>query len=592
LVAPSRDAVPIVGGTVAMLVMKSSRKLGRTLRLLGQLSFGALAGPALLGATVMACADENDPQTWVKRLDDPAQKTNAVQRLGEFFNAAMTKSGKKLNDPDVVALLDKIVEPLSKTYVAGGLDEKTRKELIKLLGDMQDPRASPALAKALNDYDPSGKTDEDVKAAALSVKLQAAAGKKVDQTVADALWTVFSKWHASSPTAAFLARDLQDAIMALKDPSWGPKALEKLSAPIDTNDKKAFTDQQTWQFMSTQLLGLLKYGAAAKPLVQTILTPSKNSLQGAATAALLRMPKDAEPPLLAALNGTDPDLKKLVDAYPGGSAPALLCDTLSWISHTGGRDSCIRAAAATSDDGLRTAIAQTFYRFPADPSVIQAFLADYQKTPPAAAVAILQGANARGQYARVASNFYDSTLTDWLNAQIVGAKGNADDQDAVQLPALESAIKLMTAAQEKAVNDNVTKEGTPREKAMYKLASADVDKCQGDAKCYLGVLDQPIQTNVQSGNMTAIKAAWMVAVLGKSDDALRGELVKRISKVSDPAARLAVIQAVFFMAPKGDTAAADEMDKVSKADEEAGNKNAANDNMATVALSLRSRAMP
>jgi hypothetical protein len=92
--------------------------------------------------------------------------------------------------------------------------------------------------------------------------------------------------------------------------------------------------------------------------------------------------------------------------------------------------------------------------------------------------------------------------------------------------------------------------------------------------------------------MTAIKAAWMVAVLGKSDDALRGELVKRIAKVSDPAARLAVIQAVFFMAPKGDTAAADEMDKVSKADEEAGNKNAANDNMATVALSLRSRAIP
>jgi len=162
----------------------------------------------------------------------------------------------------------------------------------------------------------------------------------------------------------------------------------------------------------------------------------------------------------------------------------------------------------------------------------------------------------------------------------------------VQLPALESAIKLMTAAQEKAVNDNVTKEGTPREKAMYKLAAADVDKCQGDAKCYLGILDQPIQTNVQSGNMSAIKAAWMVAVLGKSDDALRGELVKRIGKISDPAARLAVIQAVFFMAPKGDNAAADEMDKVSKSDEEAGNKNAANDNMATVALSLRSRATP
>ena len=44
------------------------------LRLLSRICFGTmLSAPAIVAATsLVACADENDPQTWVKRLDDPA----------------------------------------------------------------------------------------------------------------------------------------------------------------------------------------------------------------------------------------------------------------------------------------------------------------------------------------------------------------------------------------------------------------------------------------------------------------------------------------------------------------------------------------
>jgi len=41
----------------------------------------------------VACEDESDPATWVKRLNDPAQKSAAVKRLSEFFEDAMTKAG-------------------------------------------------------------------------------------------------------------------------------------------------------------------------------------------------------------------------------------------------------------------------------------------------------------------------------------------------------------------------------------------------------------------------------------------------------------------------------------------------------------------
>src|SRR6478735_8201539 len=94
---------------------------------------------ALFSAIVLAssllggCADENDPKTWAKRLDDPAQRVPAIKRLDSFFNDAMgaASGANKREDEKVKKVLDDAVEPLAKTYIAGGLDEKTRKDLMK-----------------------------------------------------------------------------------------------------------------------------------------------------------------------------------------------------------------------------------------------------------------------------------------------------------------------------------------------------------------------------------------------------------------------------------------------------------------------------
>ena len=42
-------------------------------------------------ASLVACDDENDPKTWVKRLDDPAQRANAIKRLTQFYEDGMTQ---------------------------------------------------------------------------------------------------------------------------------------------------------------------------------------------------------------------------------------------------------------------------------------------------------------------------------------------------------------------------------------------------------------------------------------------------------------------------------------------------------------------
>src|ERR1700683_2010697 len=165
-------------------------KTARTLRLVAHLCLAATGATAILGmgSLVTSCTDENDPATWVKRLDDPLQRAAAIKRLQSFYDDATTRANKNTDDPKVKAIVDTIVDPLTKVYTTVTLDEKTRKDLIKVLADMRDPRASPAFAKAFNEYDP-GKNDEDVKFSAQAVNSLAKSGKLTDQGVIDALWT-------------------------------------------------------------------------------------------------------------------------------------------------------------------------------------------------------------------------------------------------------------------------------------------------------------------------------------------------------------------------------------------------------------------
>ena len=77
----------------------------------------AIAVTLVTSTTLVACDDENNPKTWVKRLDDPAQRRRRIKRLTQFFEDDMTKANKNRDDPAVKTLLDDIVDPMTKQYV-------------------------------------------------------------------------------------------------------------------------------------------------------------------------------------------------------------------------------------------------------------------------------------------------------------------------------------------------------------------------------------------------------------------------------------------------------------------------------------------
>jgi hypothetical protein len=176
----------------------------------------------------------------------------------------------------------------------------------------------------------------------------------------------------------------------------------------------------------------------------------------------------------------------------------------------------------------------------------------------------------------------------------------APDVESKLLP-LESAFKVMPPNKKGDVGLVLQKVGLSPEyyrpiKQMYDYASQVLDKCGATAGCYVSVLDEPIPSSPKTANFRAIKASWMAVIYGEPSaaDATRHDLLSRVDKVKDAEARLAVVEAIDELAPKGDSATADALDKIVAADTLAGDKNVlmADDSVVKVALRLRARAAP
>ena len=73
-----------------------------------------------------------------------------------------------------------------------------------------------------------GKTDDEVRVSCESINAMAKAGVKLDKTVIDPLWDVFAKFQLSKAQSERLYRALHEAIINVRDESYGDKAIAKL----------------------------------------------------------------------------------------------------------------------------------------------------------------------------------------------------------------------------------------------------------------------------------------------------------------------------------------------------------------------------
>lgn len=584
------------------------RTARRIAPLLGSLLLGAAAvsGVTLTTGAIMGCADENAPETHVKKLSDPATRPGAVTRLIQFFEDAMTRDKGDRNGATVKPLLDQIVEPMTQTCVSGDLDERTHAKLVKFLSDARDQRAEPCLLKVLKDYKPDA-TEDDVRAACRAVtamKLKSASAPLID---------VFKKLKASKPKAGNIYRDVSDAMVAIADPAWESDLIALLGHPInDPKDMATLKDELVWQITSAQVLGLLKSEKAVKPLLKVLLSPLKADAGTTAILALVKIGKPAIGPTIALLKGEDKDLVDYskIEALKGaGDKPSdeakkaaanAYVSTAALVLATIGRSETavpLLEALDKAEDIPRAIIARELSKVPKTPDVLKAFQAAYEKTP--VTLSIPPGMGAREALLEASGMFFDASIVPWIVKTAMDAKGEDGDLEPVRGISLQTALKLMTADQvadvDKLYNMKSTgPDGKPSTlgkgfEKEYKLAKEMVTACGDKIDCYLGKLGEPA-SQAKETQFQGIKAAYMVGVYGKED--VRGKLLDMMPKITNAAVRYVTVTLIDDLSPKGDPEIANKLQAIvdeaeAKKDSE---KIAANAPFKTVIYRLQARA--
>lgn len=565
------------------------RTARRIAPLLGSLFLGAPAALMSLsvivaGGAVMGCADENDPETHVKKLSDPATSPQAVTRLIQFFEDAMTRDNKDRNGPTVKPLLDKIVEPMTQICVNGDLDERTRSKLIKFLSDARDPRAEACLVKVLKDYKPES-TEEDVRWAVRAVgamKLKSAAAPLIE---------VFTKMKASKPKASQIFRDVSDAMVELAEAdaatgkSWESQLIGLLNRPInDPKDMATLKDELVWQITAAQVLGIIKSEAAVKPLLKVVLTPLKADAAATAILALVKIGKPAIAPTVALLKGEDKDLVEYskvetLKAQGAGDKPSAeaqkaaanaYVNTAALVLATIGREESVEPMLTTlekAEDIPRAIIARELSKLPKSPDTKKAFQTAYEKTP--VTLSIPPGQGAREALLEASSMFFDGTFAPWIVKTALDARGEEGDLAPVREMSLLTAAKLMTADQvaevDKLFNLKTTgADGKPSTlgkglEKEYKLAKELVAACTDKVDCYLGKLAEPASHEKET-QFQGIKAAYMVGIYG--DPAVRQKLLELMPKLKNAAVRFVAVSLIDHFSPKGDPGMAQKLQAI------------------------------
>jgi PBS lyase HEAT-like repeat len=518
--------------------------------------------------TLVACQDESQPEYWVEKLTDNGWRARAIKQLDQFYEDAVTRSNQSSDAPEVKQLVDKIVAPLSETYVAqyDSLDEKTRHRLIKLLATMRDPRTEPALTKAIGEFAQKGRGGEDLKWAA-----RAAADLKLTGT-ADEMIGAYAKLRADSEEGGPVWRDMIQSMNDLADKSWTPRLVAALEPDMDlpqpgeqSKEKVSdFRNQQFWQTAAVQLLGTIGDPAGVDPLLKIMLDPTKPGLQTDAAISLVKLGKPAVARATQLLQG---EPKELVDwsglrARKASNLPAPPSDSphvraaaivLGTIGHASAAPALIAALDRDKNEVNQAVILRELTKLPASPQIEQAFKAGFQHLAPDAVIP--PGQPALQVLAESATSFFDPELVPWLISETAKIKGDEETRSAL----LVAAIKLMLPEQAASVGAGVDKYGSELEKGVFNDAAGVLKSCGKEPGCYL---DAALKAAKQGdkAQFTGIKATYMIGIFG--NEKVRDQLVASVDPINNAAIRFTAAKVIDFLSPAGSKSAADELQKV------------------------------
>ncbi len=563
------------------------RKAQRSSSLVRALLLGAAI---TLGAgTLGGCRDENDPMTYVGDLKDAGKQPVAIKRIIQFYEDAMTRDKKNKEGPTVKPLLDQIVGPMNDICMDPALQPRLRSTVVKFLSDVRDARGEGCFKKTLEEYKPD-QTEEDVQNV-----LRAIAAMK-QKSLAPQVMKVFTTAKFSKPKVKQISKDLTNAMLAVVDTAQEDELVKMLEAPIDLKVEENVHEQAFWQTVAARALGDMKSQKAIRPLIKTILSPSKGPVSNTALVALVKIGKAAVGPAEQLLKGEDKELVeysttealKGADGDPGAkdkdgkikkeireAAEKAYVSNAAQILGALGADSSagpLLGALEKADDSTKVIISMVLPLVPKSNATIEAFKATFDKSKMDLEVPGV--GSAKELLADGSCDFFDAGLVPWLTKAAVDLKAGGGveqpDVDSIRTYALLATMKVMKADQIADVEAlaNIKTKGTDDKgkeidttlgksfEKEWKQAKELVTNCKDGVDCYMSKLVDD-KSQEKDGQFTGIKSAYMIGILG--NDATRAKLVEAMPKITNGAVRQAALKALQALAPKGDAAAAEKL---------------------------------
>ncbi len=526
-----------------------------------------LMGAALVSTTVMSasvlvgCEDDSKPKYWVGKLDDPKWRPNAVKRLTQFLDDALTRAEGKQDDPNVQALKDELVGPLSEVYVNsyGDLDTKTRVTLIRLLADFRDERAVPALKKAFEEFAKRPRETKDEQDIKWAVRAYGDMGSK---ELAGPVLAAFEALKAHTQLGGITYKDYSKAMVQSPAPMWEDALIAKLGNPIkhpnsgkNPQQKRdlvdPYRDELFWQVTAAQVLGELKSAKAVEPLIKVILDPSKGDVATTALLALVKIGKPAVDRAIKVLDEKDPLVdfakKKIQEATEAKSPPegnpalSTAAAIIGMCGRADGIDPLVAALDGKLEDEDKALLARELPKMPANEKSQEAFKKAFESISLDSTV---QGTPALMILAESAASYYDPGMVDWMLDRARNTKGGGEAKAGLQQTLVTSAIKVAKAGQWDTVEQAAK---TYKVEDLIKPVEPVVKKCGDKVDCYLQEVEKS-EYQTKEKQLAAIKAAYMIGVLG--DAKARDALVERLTSLENGAIHYTALSAIDHLSPK------------------------------------------
>lgn len=523
-----------------------------------------------IAALSLGChADNDDPEGLAKELSDPVRRENAIYNLKQIYAAALASHGGDRTNPEVAAVADVIVEPLTQAYLNHPEDRINGLAILELLHETQDPRAVPALVEALK-WRTEVSEDQAIRAAQA---LQTTDVPEADKAkVIEGLGGALDRITDSRP----VDNKMRIAMIAALGSTGDQRATEILTRiAIKQDEKQNFLINR----LAAQQLGELRDPTAIPALIQSLFmfAPNRPDLRmnDVAAEALIRIGRPSLEPLLKLMKGEDDTANAIAKHYIE-TVKAMrpdLANSMTVRQVTGseatfalgalGFDEALEALLdeASSSDTTRKlngAIALVRLKVPEgrEDRVRAALKSAYASLPSG-----YEGLRMRGQLLAAMAHTYDASLMPFILDELADKKANPE----LRLIAAQNYALLANAGDASKMRSVVAKEpsssaGGYREKfeehePLLKLA----EECDESVDCWVkkvGDADAKI----------ARKAAYMIGRYGEGNKAAIVALVGQLGN-EDLGVRLAALMALDQIAVEGSPDAVAKIDDLRKREE-------------------------